>query len=41
MLILAVPNNENALGILSWNMAENDDIDYVMLACLILIIFLF
>ena len=40
-LQLVVPVIENALGILTLKQAENGGIGYVMLSCLILIIFLF
>ena len=40
-LQLVVPVREHALGILTLKQAEHDDIGYVMLPCLILIIFLF
>ena len=40
-LQLVVPAIENALFILTLKQAENDDIGYVMLPCLILIRFLF
>ena len=40
-LNLVVPVIENALGIWTWKQAENNDIGYAMLPCLILTVFLF
>ena len=41
VLIVVVPVIENALGILTLKQAENDGIGYVMLPCVMLVIFLF
>ena len=41
VLIVVVPVIESSLGILTLKQAENDDISYAMLPCVILIIFLF